>query len=123
MIGMVGDPKVTFDQLGHAGTGPQVGRESRCLRPLEKFFLQGFPLFRGQPGGSARGRMGLECAFPALREGRLPSPHASAIDTHPLGHFFGGMTFLKKIHRPAATAFQILGTSGRSHRGYLHLPV
>jgi hypothetical protein len=76
LIDMVANAKRALNVFGHAGTGPQIGRESSCSRALEQMLFQPLPLSRGKLARPA-----------AETQIALPSPYARRIDIHGPGRF------------------------------------
>src|SRR5437660_5659331 len=98
--------KARPNQLGNAGTGPQVGRKAGSLSPLQQVPLQ---LFQGrgvQLARSARNRLGAQSLRTALADRSFPAPDAAPVDAHALGDLYRRITLAQQSHGPLPAPLQ-----------------
>ena len=116
MIHVVLDPEAPFDQIGDAGTRPQVGRIAVGESAPQEGLLESRALRRSQLPRSPGNR---KCTDPVASRGikaRALATHRATIHTHPTRDLDGQQAFLQQIERPQAAALQLGRTSGRAHR-------
>lgn len=119
MVAVVGDPEVKLDRLGDSGGGPQlclvaVGHRSFYKEGDETFFL----LF-GEFCGTPRNGLRFQAGFAVLVALVAPAHDGAWIATDPSPDFVERETSFKEFHGLAASPFQLLRRSERSHMGIL----
>jgi hypothetical protein len=115
VITMVFYSQLTFDQIGNALCGPQLGSVAVCHGPLCQEANKAFFLFRCQLGRSTRHRLGLQRFFTAVLECITPSKDATGVTPHTTGNLMKGQFLFKKGDYTFPTFFQRLWRTMRSH--------
>lgn len=116
VIGVITNAKSALDMLGHAGTGPQIGRESGCLRSLEQLFLQLLALARREFQRPSAGGKRFESGPAAEAQGVLPAAHAARIDIQTARDFSLRQPLAEQIGGALALALQLFGSALRPDR-------
>jgi hypothetical protein len=116
VITMVFYTQMTFDQIGNALCGPQLGPVAVCHGPLSQETNQTFFLFRCQFWRSTGNRLGLQRFFTAVLKCITPPKDAAGVTTHTPGDLMKGQILLKKGDYTFSTFFQRLWRTMRPHR-------
>jgi hypothetical protein len=116
VIAMVFYSQLTFDQIGNALCGPQLGSVAVCHGPLSQEANKAFFLFRCQLWWSAGHRLGLQRFFTAILEGITPPKDAAGVTTHTTGDLMKGQILFEIGDYTFPTFFQRLWRTMRSHR-------
>ena len=114
VIDVVANPKRALNVLGHAGTGPQISRESSCSRALEQMLFQSLSLSRGKLAWPAAGGHRLQRRSATETQIVLPSPYAARIDIHCPGHFSLSKSLFQQCDGMLPLALQLFRTALRS---------
>ena len=109
MINMVPNPKALSDDLGHAGTGPQITGKADQFGSLHQNPFQLSFRLRIQLRRSSRSGSGGDAFRPLLSIRGVPSADTAPIDTDRTGHLRRLIAFVQKFQRMFAAALQTLG--------------
>ncbi len=120
VIDMIAHAEAAFDVLGDARTGPQVGGESRRLRPAQQLLFQLLALAQRQFRWSSAGRNGLQSGLACGALGALPATHAARIHLQKASDFSLRQILLEQIDGALPFALQLLRTALRSDRSPPH---
>jgi hypothetical protein len=116
MITMVFYAQLTFDQIGNALCGPQLGPVAVCHGPLSQEANKAVFLLRGQLWRSAGHRLSLQRFVTAVLECITPPKDAAGVTTHTPGNLMKGQILFKKGDYSFPTFFQRLWRAMGSHR-------
>ena len=120
VIDVIAHAEAALDVLGHAGTGPQIGGESRRLRPAQQLLFQLLALARRQFRRPSAGRNGAQGGLASGALGALPTAHAAGINLEDAGDGSLSQALLEQIDGAFPFALQLLRTALRSDRSPPH---
>src|SRR5262249_13527622 len=116
MAGVIPNPELPSDHLGHPREGPEIRGVARPARALRQDPLQRVLLRRGQPRRSPRGRPGLQAARPGALIRLPPPPHRTHRRLHlprDAGH---RPARLQEPYGPSTAPLQLLRRTRGAHR-------
>jgi hypothetical protein len=115
VIAMVAHPQAACDQRGNPLRGPEFGPVPVRQGPLEQEAHEAHLLLRGEPGGPARRRLGLQGLWPPGLQGIAPPEHTAGVAAEASANLMQGQRLLEERDHLAPTLFQGVGRSARSH--------
>ena len=116
MIAVISHSQLTFDQIGYALGGPQLGPISMGHGPLRQETNKLSFLFQGQSGRPSWRGLGFQGLLSARVEGIAPPHNATRMATDASGNLVKRQFQLQERNHTAPTLFQPFGRSFRSHR-------
>ena len=120
VIHAIAHTEAALDVLGDPRTGPQIGGESRRLRPAQQLLLQLLALLRRQFRRSSAGWNGSESSFASAALGTLPTADAARVNLEDAGDFSLRQALLEQIDGALTFALQLFRTALRSDRSPPH---
>lgn len=116
MIAVVSHSQSTFDQIGNALSGPQLGSASMGHRPLGEETNKLLFLFQGQSGRPSGCRLGFQCLLPTGLQGIAPPHNATRVATYAPGNLMEGKLLLQEHNYTPSPIFQQFWRPFWSHR-------
>jgi hypothetical protein len=104
---MIGHAEVPSDQLGYAGTGPEVGFVTRFQRTPLQQLNQLLPLLLGQPRWFAWMGLGGQAVEAVFLDSHLPAFHSGPRSSDEPRNFRHCSTFEQQPPRNPSLSFQL----------------